>query len=107
MRESSLNKSNNNSSNNAASSVCDFFMEKLNISRLFQIPLSAAFVDDRVRQSWDNIRKSVFKMLFTKMIPTILEYELKRDLLRMGRDAIVEEAGSNFTNRFLSVGPFR
>lgn len=103
-RSKSLNNMNDSSS---SESTYDFFYQKMDVKSIFQTPPSAAYADPSVRESWDRIRESVLKILFTKLLPTTLENELKRDLMRLGRETIVEEAGQNFANRFLSVGPFR
>lgn len=58
------------------------------------------------RPGYDEFRKNVLNECFqTHLIPLLIA-EVKRDLLRVGREAIIEESAAKF-EKMLSHGPFR
>jgi len=59
-----------------------------------------------LRGSWNHLRLDVLKRCVDlHLVPSLVE-ELRRELIRLGREAVVEEAALNF-ERVLRVGPFR
>ncbi len=58
------------------------------------------------RLSWDAIRLDVVSMFIQKYLFPSMQVEFHRDLIRVGRDAIIEEASANF-EKLLNVGPYR
>eukprot|EP01034_Spumella_vulgaris_P023707 gene23707-29953_t len=80
------------------------------LSKLFLIlmplflPLKAAA--DPNRQTWDAVRLHILQVCLEKHLLPSLQLEFRRDLLRVGRETIVEESASSF-ERMLQVGPHR
>lgn len=59
-----------------------------------------------VRQSWDSFRLEVVRRCVDLTLLPSLQTELRRDLVRLGREAVIEEAALNFET-MLRVGPYR
>ena len=58
------------------------------------------------RQSWDSFRLEVVRRCVDLTLLPSLQTELRRDLVRLGREAVIEEAALNFET-MLRVGPYR
>jgi transcription elongation factor SPT6 len=61
---------------------------------------------DPNRQTWDAVRLHILQVCLEKYLLPSLQIEFRRDLLRIGRETIVEEAAATF-ERMLQVGPHR
>lgn len=59
-----------------------------------------------IRKSWDEQRLLVLNECIVKHLIPSLETELRRELLRNAREAIIEEARDNFY-KMVSIGPYR
>ena len=58
------------------------------------------------RQSWDNLRTEIVQLCLEDYLIPSLEDEVKRELLREGRESLIEEAADNFA-KMLTYGPYR
>lgn len=56
--------------------------------------------------SWDALRENILHTMISKYLVPSMESELKRELLRIGREAIIEEASVKF-HQLLTLGPYR
>jgi len=68
--------------------------------------LQTNFFDAFVYISWDKQRLLVLQECIESHLLPSLESELRRDLLRMSREALVEEVKLNFS-KMVSLGPYR
>jgi transcription elongation factor SPT6 len=83
------------------------FLAQLGIRSLIQPSIPASDdLNPPVRESYDEFRENVLQTLYQKILMPYLEVELSRDLLRIGREQIIEESGNNFS-KMLAVGPYR
>ena len=62
--------------------------------------------DDAAGKSWDDLRYNVIEMMIETYLLPSLEEELRRDLKRSARDAVIEEMADSFSKR-LAIGPYR
>jgi transcriptional accessory protein Tex/SPT6 len=58
------------------------------------------------RESWDNLRLDIVKCCIEEYLLPSLQEEFKRELMREGREALIEEAAANFA-QMLSYGPYK
>jgi transcriptional accessory protein Tex/SPT6 len=68
-------------------------------------PMSAD-ANPYARGTWDKLRLSILESLIDKHLMPSFEQEFRRDLVRIGKEAVVEEATENF-ERMLTIGPYR
>ena len=59
-----------------------------------------------IRELWDNERIKILELLIVNHLLPSLQQECRRELERIGKEAIVEEAAANF-EAMLAVGPYR
>ena len=79
----------------------------MNMLQLY-LPTDHPELDSRqgIRKSWDDQRLKVIDECISKYLIPSLEAETHRELERLSRDGIIEEAAENYST-LLSVGPFR
>ena len=63
-------------------------------------------VDPETRASWDKLRLSVLSECIDKHLTPQLQTEAKRELVRLSREAVVEECAQKFES-MLKIGPCR
>jgi transcription elongation factor SPT6 len=57
------------------------------------------------RETWDGLRISILEKSLEQFLLPQLEIEARREMLRIGRETIVDEASDNFSN-MVSYGPY-
>ena len=72
------------------------------------LPRSApnADLNPAAKASWDKLRLTILENLIEKHLLPSLEQEFRRELVRIGKEAVVEEAEESFES-MLAVGPYR
>ena len=63
-------------------------------------------VSPQTRELWDNERIKILELLVVNHLLPSLQQECRRELERIGKEAIVEEAAANF-EAMLAAGPYR
>ena len=58
------------------------------------------------RLTWDNLRTDIVQSCLEDYLLPSLEEEVKRELMREGRETLIEEAADNFA-QMLTYGPYR
>lgn len=84
----------------------DFFLTTLKLPVQYLPSISP--VDDmypHARPSYDTLRLNTLQMCIKNFLIPFFITESKRELLRLGREAVIEEACVNFS-KILSVGPY-
>lgn len=83
------------------------FMSDLRFMHFFMPTLSPDLdINPKMRTAWDDQRLRVLQECIEKHLIPSLEAELRRDLLRASREAVIDEARDNF-DRMVRVGPYR
>eukprot|EP01038_Epipyxis_sp_PR26KG_P004105 gene4105-5855_t len=84
------------------------FLQSVNLPLVSYFMPTVPMQDDpfpHSRQTWDHVRLNILKLCIEKFFLPNFEQEIRRELLRVGRDAIIEESSVNF-EKMLSYGGF-
>jgi transcriptional accessory protein Tex/SPT6 len=59
-----------------------------------------------IQRAWDDARESIVESAYKTLLLPFFEHETRRELLRLAKDAIIEEATDAYA-KLVSAGPFR